>query len=173
MDYIKIFKAIANSDTNAFKIYATDQLGSIYENRRQYSKAAAIWESALKAGWNNQNYKYKLDQIVNNWGQFENVQMQLAGEKAAFQFRFRNASKVSFTAFKIDMSLLLNDLILQIKANKKIDWNDTNVSQLGYTLVNSDRKKYASEEFKSWDENLLPLPDHFDDLITLKTPFSD
>lgn len=172
-DYIKIFKSIANSDDVSFKRSATDQLGQIYENRRQYVKAAAIWQTALKAGWDNKHYQYKIKQIIGNWGQFEKVQPQLAGENATFQFRFRNTSKVEFTAYKIKISELLNDLTLKIKASKKIDWHEMNINQLGYRLVNSDKEKYASEVFKSWEEKLIPRPDHFDDLVNLKTPFSD
>lgn len=174
-NYITIFKTIIESEDENYQYYATDALGTIYENRRQFSKAAAIWESALNKSWKNEHYKSylknKLDQIVNNWGCFETMYPQQANEPANFTFRFRNATAVSFSAYKIDMSEILNDLIILLKSEHKDYWNHANLYDLGNKLVNENYKKYAKEVFATWQETLIPLPNHFDNAVQFKTPF--
>ncbi len=46
-NYIKIYRTIAESDAGAWGEQALDVLGTAFENRRQYPRAAEVWESRL------------------------------------------------------------------------------------------------------------------------------
>ena len=74
-------------------------LAQMFENRRQYPRAADYWRAAIKksTGDIRKSYEQQLDQIVGNWGQFETVMTQPAGRGATVDFRFRNAKHVEFT----------------------------------------------------------------------------
>src|SRR5207244_6863934 len=61
------------------------------------------------AGTNNHR-KNRLDQIVGNWGRFDDMSMQPAGTKGTVDFRFRNGNKVSFEAHAIKVEKLLDDV---------------------------------------------------------------
>jgi alpha-2-macroglobulin len=69
---------------------ARDQLARIYENRRQYPKAAEAWRKAIRdCGHGDQQWREKsLGQIVDHWGRFEPSQVQ----PRRFSFSQRNSS---------------------------------------------------------------------------------
>ena len=79
----------------------------------------------------------RLDQIVGNWGRFENVQMQPAGKESIVDFRFRNGNKVTFEAHAVNVAKLLDDVKAYLEANpgNKLDWNNVNLQNIGYRLV--------------------------------------
>ena len=47
-NYIKIYRSIAESDLGTWGEHALDVLGEAFENRRQYPRAAEIWEQAIE-----------------------------------------------------------------------------------------------------------------------------
>ena len=47
-NYIKIYRSIAESDAGTWGEHALDVLGEAFENRRQYARAAEIWEQAIE-----------------------------------------------------------------------------------------------------------------------------
>ena len=75
-NYIKIFQEVAAKPQAAEAVEALEHLAQIFENRRQYTKAADYWQRLLtdfpsqdrnrRQGW-----QQRLDQIVGNWGRFE------------------------------------------------------------------------------------------------------
>ncbi len=154
-------------DQNFIRIYkeirAWRDLAAIFENRRQYDKAAQYW---AKAGeWK------KVLQIKGNWGRFEGIPTQPAGRGATFSFLFRNGKKVHFTARAVDVAKLLADVKAFLKSNPKhLDWQMLNVGNLGWDLVKGKHKKYVGKVVASWDLDLEPRPGHFDRRITVTTP---
>jgi uncharacterized protein YfaS (alpha-2-macroglobulin family) len=172
-NYISILNSIIKSNNDSYQYEATILLGSIYENRNQYNIAAEVWRAGNKRKITEDYFSNNLNQIEGNWGHFYSVMPQVANEPAIFDFRFRNASEVFFTAYKIDMSKLLDDLISSLKLSLKNEYNLTNLDDLGYKLVNANEKKYVGEEFINWKEKLNPLPNHFDNTVQLKTPFKE
>ena len=48
-NYIKIYRSIAESDAGAWGEHTLDVLGEAFEHRRQYARAAEIWEQADRA----------------------------------------------------------------------------------------------------------------------------
>ena len=106
-----------------------ETLTGIFTNRRQYPRAAEYWKQFIaRHGAGNNDYRQKqLDQILGNWGRFENIGVFPAGQAPQIPFRFRNAKKVSLTARRIDVPLLLDDVKAYIKkvsqGNGQLDWN--------------------------------------------------
>ncbi len=54
-----------------------------------------------------------------------------------------------------------------------LDWNRLDVSNIGYRLVNNDRKRYVGKLVSKWDLDLTPRKNHFDKRITIKTPMDE
>ncbi len=170
---IKRFKL--PDEHNFIKIYQKQgndrKLAEIYQNRRQYIKAAAHLRKILARSPKNKSARHQLDQIEKNWGRFEPGKPQPAGKGATVDFRFRNGTKVSFTAYKVELHTLLKDVKDYLKSNpRKLDWQQWNVGNIGYRLVHENHKKYIGDKLAEWSLDLVPRPWHFDKRITVTTP---
>ena len=161
---IKVFmRAAEEAKTAQVRRDANSALGRLFEDRQQYARAAEFWEKAGEPD--------RVRQIRGNWGQFEQVLTQPAGEAAAIQFRFRNGKKASFEAFAIDTQKLLQDAIDFIKTKPgQIPWERMEISNLGANLVEGAQKKYVGAQAAAWDLALEPRAGHFDKRITVATP---
>ena len=152
-NYIRIFKELNDNQ----------RLAQIFENRRQYPKAAEYWKRTGQLD--------RVDQIVGNWGQFESVMTQPAGQGATVEFRFRNGRKVHFTAREVDVRKLLDDVKAYIKSSpKQLDWEMMNVQDVGQRLLRENQKQYVGQQVAAWDLDIEPRPAHFDKRITVATP---
>jgi hypothetical protein len=176
-NFIKIYQLVAEDKDHgrSQSEQALNQLASLFENRRQYPKAAQYWKRNLREfGAGNHQWKRKrLDQIVGNWGKFEptGVQPAGAGKGATLEFRFRNASGVTFEAHAVKIRQLLDDVKAYIrKRPNRLDWNKINITQIGWRLVQKKEKRYIGEKVAEWTQELKPRPNHFDKRITVATP---
>ena len=173
-NFIRLFKTIADSGSNrSYRDSSLETLASIFEDRRQYPKAAEYWKRVIREfGPGNENYRQKrLDQILKNWGRFEPVMTQPAGQGATVEFRFRNADEVRFEAYAVKINQLLDDVKDYIKSDpKQLDWDKINIGDIGYRIVERDEKKYMGKRVAEWTLPLKPLPNHFDRRITVTTP---
>ncbi|MEA2011622.1 MAG: MG2 domain-containing protein, partial [Verrucomicrobiota bacterium] len=180
-NYIKIYKKISEgTDNNAEQ--ALHQLAEIFTDRRQYKKAAKYWKESIerfkkisKLFSTRMTYKEKkLNQIVNNWCQFEDSTPSPAGKNAKLSLTFRNGSKVAFTATKINTELLINDIKKHLKSNpKRIDYEKIQINRIGYRIIRKNEKKYLRSKAVKWEKKIIPLKNHFDKQITIKTPIKD
>ncbi len=172
-NYLRIYERIAGRGKSPSGEKARDALAQIFENRRQYVKAAAAWKQAIAdygPGPNNSRQQ-RLDQIVGNWGRFEPGQVQPAGTKATVDFRFRNGAKVSFEAFAINVPKLLADVKAYLRGHQgQLDWNQLNIANVGYRLVVQQQRQYLGNRVAAWDLKLKPRPEHVDDRVTVTTP---
>ncbi|MDX1965163.1 MAG: MG2 domain-containing protein [Pirellulales bacterium] len=172
-NYIKIFRQIIENKAGGMADQAYDALAGVFENRRQFPAAAEVWQAAIKdIGAGHDNYRQKrLDQIIKNWGRFENNLTQPAGEAATIDFTFRNAKKVAFTAKAIKIDQLLTDVRAYLRTRpNQVDWQQINVGDIGYQLVNANFAKYVGEQVAQWDLELKPADNHWDSRITVETP---
>lgn len=172
-DFVRIFLQVADSPRTGLGENALTQLAQLYEDRRQYPKAADYWRRNIEEyGPGDHQWKEKrLDQIVKNWGRFEPVSSQPAGKGATVDFLFRNGNKVSFEAHSIDMKTLLDDVKACIKARpSKLDWEQMTIDGIGGLLVQNKATKYVKGKVASWDLTLDPRSKHFDRKITVSTP---
>ncbi|MFT5326939.1 MAG: hypothetical protein ACI8P0_004823, partial [Planctomycetaceae bacterium] len=152
---------------------ARDQLARIYENRRQYPKAAEAWRKAIRdCGRGDRQWREKtLAQIVDHWGRFEPSQVQPSGRGAVVDFRFRNGTSVGFEAFPIAIEKLLNDVKTHLKSNpQRLDGNKLNIQNIGHRIVSQNETKYLGDRVANWTVALKPRPNHVDDRITVTTP---
>ena len=172
-NFIRVYQKIADNPQGGYREQALNTLAEIFENRRQYDKAASYWKRSIKEhgpGHNNWKQK-KVDQILGNWGQFEPVMTHPAGEEATVEFRFRNGRKVSFEAHEVRVKQLLNDVKSYLKSNpRSLDWKKMNIGNIGYRLVEQNEQKYIGRKVAAWTMNLKPRKMHFDKRITVQTP---
>lgn len=171
---IKIYQQIIAEPRTGTVEDSLQALAQIFENRRQYPRAADTWRQSIRQfGVGPNRWKQdRLDQIVNNWGEFEAVSSQPAGQGATVDFRFRNGKKVKFEARAVKVDLLLSDLKAYLKSDpgNRIDWNKINLGNIGHRLVTENETKYIGEVAATWDLALEPRPNHFDRRITVTTP---
>src|ERR1019366_9575277 len=172
--WIKIYERVADRARTIWAEQALSNLAQEYEDRRQYPKAAEVWKLAIKeygVGVNEFRQK-RLDQIVGNWGRFENVQSQAVGHETIIDFRFRNGDKVAFEAHAVNIPKLLYDVKAYLQANpgNRIDWNTVNLGNIGYRLVELNQAQYLMGKVADWGVDLKPRPNHVDDRVTVKTP---
>lgn len=173
---IVLYRALAAGDHAPYAEMALSQLAQIFEDRQQYPKAADLWRENIRrfgAGANNDKQQ-RLDQIVGSWGRFENVTSQAAGRGATVELRYRNGKQIHFEARRIKVEELLADIKKYLKSSPaQLDWNQLQIDNLGYRLVQNDEPKYVGERVAQWDLALDPRADHFDRRITVTTPLQD
>ena len=175
-NFIKIWEDIVENPATGSAEVALQQLAQVYEDRRQYVKAAQVWRQNIESfGAGRNAWKTKrLQQIVKNWGRFESTTASVAGKGANLDYRFRNGKTVSLTAEKINIELLADDAIEHINSKpQRIDWNKIAITNIGYRLINGDGAKYLGKQVASWKKKLDPKKGHYDSRVTIKTPFSE
>lgn len=170
---IRIFQSLATEQAGNYRNQAQEQLAQIYENRRQYPRAAELWGTIAQRyrQLNNHHSTKRLQQIIGNWGTIEGVGDLSAGNSVEFGFRYRNGKKVTFTAKRILVDKLLTDLKEYLKSNpQRLDWQEVQIGQLGYRLIHNNQEKYVGEQVASWSVQLKPRPQHFDSRLTVESP---
>lgn len=172
-NYIKLYRKIAEAGRSTSGEAARDALARIYLDRRQYVKAAEAVRTAIREyGPGSQERRQKLlDQIVGNWGRFESVSSFAAGSKATVDLRFRNATRVEFEAWEINVGQFLDDVMAYLRSNPpRLDWNKINVEQIGFRLMEERQSKYITRRVAAWSQDLKPRPEHVDSVVTVTTP---
>jgi uncharacterized protein YfaS (alpha-2-macroglobulin family) len=175
-NFIKLYQQIVDDAANAGDSAALDalrNLAEIFQDRRQYPRAAEYWRKAVQRapGDARTHYQERLNQVVGNWGQFEGLMTQPAGRGATIDFRFRNAKQVEFVAQQIKIKQLLDDVKAYLKSEpKQLDWQQMNVSEIGYRLVNENQQKYVGAEVARWKLDLDPRENHLDKRTSVTTP---
>jgi uncharacterized protein YfaS (alpha-2-macroglobulin family) len=180
---IAIYQQIAKEGSQPHAESALYALANIYLNRRQHSKAAAIWkESIERFGPGPDRWKeLQLDQIIGPQGRFETAPTQLAGEKTSLDLVFRNATKVSFEARSVDLEAIVAE-------TKKFYREAThgNPSQFGgvpnqgppdfqglqQLFPGEQIDRFVRGEPVRWDTDLKPLENHWDQREELETPLT-
>lgn len=117
------------------------------------------------------NYRRRLEQIEKNWGRFEPVMTQPAGQGATVEYLFRNGKNVSFVAHQIDIRKILDDVKAYIKSRPaQLDHQKINIGNIGHRLVTQNERKYIRQRVAEWQLDLDPSENHFDRRITVSTP---
>lgn len=173
-NYIEIFLQIAADPATGYGAESLEALARVFENRRQYPRAAEHWRRVIREyGPGNGNYReLALKQIVDPWGRFENTAMHPAGQGASVEYRFRNGKEVQFEARRIEIDKLLADVKAYIKSKpNQLDWQKFNIGDLGYRLVQANETQYlADEPAAQWKLGVEPRPGHVDARVTVATP---
>ncbi len=170
---IKIFQTIASDPKTGHGEEALDTLASIFENRRQFDRAAEHLRRSLELFGDRENgwKKQRLNQILGNWGEFDTRGVDPAGRGAIVDFRFRNGRRVHFEATEVLIGKLLNDVKQHLSSQpKSLDWQQTDIGNIGSRLVDMNQRQYLGRAIAEWNLDLDPLPGHFDKRITVTTP---
>ncbi len=168
---LKIYQQIFQRSKDDFAKSAGDMVAQTYEDRRQYVKAATAWQAALAKFGDENHRQQRVDQIVKNWGRFENLQVLPSGKGAAIDLRYRNGRQVSLEAHAIKIDKLLDDVKAYLKsAPGQLDWQKINIQDVGYTLVTQNQAQYLGDKVATWSLDLQPKADHYDNLIKIATP---
>ncbi|HID20951.1 MAG TPA: alpha-2-macroglobulin, partial [Planctomycetaceae bacterium] len=172
-NFIRLYRQVADGPKGPQALRALRRLAQIYENRRQFPRAAEFWRRITKQypGREAQDAEKRLQQIVGNWGRFESATVQPAGRGATVDYRFRNGKRVHFEAYRVDIDRLLADVKAYLKSSpRRVNWEEIQVSDIGLRLVQQNQKQYLRERVAEWDVDLNPAPKHFDRRITVTTP---
>ncbi|WP_168205137.1 alpha-2-macroglobulin family protein [Bythopirellula goksoeyrii] len=181
-NYIKLFEQVAAENARVENgpdldswTQAVTALANLFENRRQYPRAAEFWQQIADRNLpRRQEARDRLAQITGNWGRFEPVSSQPAGMGATVDFRFRNGKRVEFIAQRVEVRQLLDDVKAYLKKNPdKLDWEQLQIENIGHRLVTQDQKKYVGAEVARWSLDLSPREKHVDRRITVTTPLQD
>ena len=171
-NFIRLFRELAESGKGSYQEQARTMLAAIFTDRRQYPQAAKEWKRAIAdyGPGPSDSRKNQLDQIVGNWGRFENVSVQPAGSEATLDYRFRNGKKVTIEAREIKIDKLLADVKAYLQSNpKQLDWSQVNIGDIGYRLIEQRQTQYVGERVTQFEQGLTPRDAHFDERVTVKT----
>jgi len=173
-NFVKIWQDLA---AGSHPLQGLERLVQVFENRRQYPKAAEYCRKVVRAYADagnqrtQQAWQDRLDQIVGNWGRFEPVTSQPAGKGATVEYRFRNGTEVELTAHEVKVEKLLDDVKAYIKSRPpRLDHGKMNIGNIGHLLVTQNQKQYLGREVASWKLELTPRKRHFDRRVTVSTP---
>ncbi len=112
------------------------------------------------------------EQLTKNWGNFGEDQEDKPAGGATFTFHYRNAKEVKFTATKVKIDLLFDDIARMHKEienqspippdrwNKNWDTGPQTFEQLGLMLVLGQQRKYLADESVTWEVDLEPVEGH-------------
>lgn len=177
--FIKLYQALAeDSEVPALeRVIAWSELADEWQDRRQYPRAAEALKRAIaletradyKKGLEN-----RLDQILGHWGRFEPQEPQAAGKEAKLSLLFRNATKISLTARKVNVAKLLADTEAYLRSNPQDgDWRKSNVSGIGERLIQQEGEKYLGPITATWEQELKPRANHWDRRVEVATPLKE
>jgi alpha-2-macroglobulin len=172
-NFLRLYSTVAASGKNGQAQRALMTLAGIYENRRQFPRAAELWRECIRRfGPGEKNFhQRRLDQIVGNWGRFERSPTQPATTGRTLGFRFRNGKRLELEAHAVRIETLLEDVKDYLKtAHAAFDWNEINIAGIGNRIVEKDRSKYLGERVAQWSLALEPPADHIDRQIEIAVP---
>lgn len=172
--YQQVLQEGAAAGDHPRALRAAQALASLCSDRRQYDRAAEYWRNVLEHNPTDHERTHAQEQIAQieqPWGQFERGGTHPAGQGASFEFRHRNATRVEFVAHQVKVPELLKDVKEYIRSKpRELDWNKTQVDQIGIRLVNQQETKYVGEEVARWGVELQPRDGHFDRQQSIASP---
>jgi hypothetical protein len=170
-NYIRLFHNIIDKK-QPLASRAVDLLVEIYKNRRQYDKAAEILEKNINK---NKYRKKQLAQIIGNWGTFPGESAFAAGEEPKIKFKYRNAQKVVFSLYSLNVAKYIQDIkgLLKSSGGRKMLFKlGMQPQDIGKWLLSERGNKYITRKLTEWTEKLKPSPGHFDRIEEFRVPVS-
>ena len=153
---------------------AWQSIGHELTDRRQYSRAVVALEKSRELmtdeKWKTQ-LKDEIQQITGNLARLEPSPAQPAGKGAKLSLVFRNATKIAFTARKVDVLKLAEDTKAWLRTEPQLsnEWWRGNVNSIGRRLLEKDQQKYLGDVVARWETALEPAADHWDKRMEIAT----
>ncbi|WP_165226614.1 alpha-2-macroglobulin family protein [Aquisphaera insulae] len=169
---IKVYQAIAADPRSGQGQEALGRLVGIFENRRQFARAADyLKQSIAQYGDPGGGKAQQLDQILGAWGSFEPTMTQPAGKGATLSYVFRNGRRVRLEAYEVNIGKLLADVKEYIASRPpQLDWQRMDVSDIGNRLIGRNQQQYLGRNVAGWDLDLEPREGHRDRRVEVTTP---
>jgi alpha-2-macroglobulin len=174
--FLRLYQKLADDESVARTARAPSLMSMATEltDRRQYGRAASLLKTALE--WNEEPnlekiLQHQLDQITGNLARLEPSPAQPAGKGAKLSLVFRNATKIAFTARKVDVLKLAEDTKawLRTEPQDREDWWRGDVNSIGRRLLEKDQQKYLGDVVARWETALEPAADHWDKRMEIAT----
>ncbi|MDO5113054.1 MAG: alpha-2-macroglobulin family protein [Planctomycetia bacterium] len=197
-NYIAILQKLSQMPGHRQRI-ALWALGSIFQNRRQWTRSAECWKTLMEMEESDKTpsnfLKNSVDfwspfgsqaekcyrQVTGNWGRFE-PQSQQTLANPQVRFRYRNARKVRFQARQVDLQQLYaqmrenlqnaakNSPFLAKDSQRYFQEDIQFADNLAWRLVQEKGEKWLSEEKITWDCEWTPAEGHRDCVVSVKLP---
>lgn len=175
--FLRLFRELADDESvaSAKRQQAFEQIAAELTDRRQYSRAEDVLREAIAANINadwKKGLRDSLEQITGNWARLEPLPPQPAGRGAKLSLVFRNATKISFAARRVDVPRLVEDTKAWLRSepqDNREDWWRGDVSRIGQRLLEKDQQKYLGEVVARWETALEPTAGHWDRRIEIAT----
>ncbi len=169
-NFITMFLKLAETAKNEdIAKGAFAELAGTFQDRRQLVRAAEILLKQKQRFPKLPSDAYQ--QIVGNWGRFDGSMVQTPGVGAKVGFTFRNATLAHFKAREIHFPQLLEDVRKYLASDpESIDWQKTQIGQIGWQILEDNNAKYVGKEVAKWDLELKPRDGHWDRRIDVTTP---
>lgn len=158
-NYIRIFQ----------KYGEHEKLGTLYSARRQYPRALAEYQEALKKSPGNEFLKKRIHQIKGNFCTLFPFKVQPAGQNPELSLRFRNATDAEVTVQNLDEKNILNS-VLKILAKPQRDFYFNSIYDLSVPNLEKHFKAAVGQQTIKFDLKLNPKKDHFDTIQKFKLP---
>ena len=156
-NYIKIYQQIAAEPKWGQEIVALERLGQIFENRRQYPKAADYWRELIKRFGNQPQHRHPARADCGQLGPVRADPDAARRPRPSLLYRFRNGEEVEFTAKEIDVKKLLDDVKEYLRSSpRELDWQKINIGDIGYRLVQEKQSQYVGRQVAQWQMPLVP-----------------
>ncbi len=170
---IRIYQQVVDDSSTGYGEEALGALASIFENRRQFDRAASYLDKSRFLHGDRDDEKLRhIDQILAPWGQFQTTRPQPAGRGATLDFLFRNGRRVHFDAFELHEDRLLKHVTDFLATHPpQVDDDYLDVDNIGARVVMMSQAEYLGPLVASWDLDLDPPAGHFDRRISVATPF--
>ncbi|GEP42747.1 alpha-2-macroglobulin family protein [Brevifollis gellanilyticus] len=177
--FLTIWKGIAeDAQAPAYsRKEAWERIAQELLNRRQHPRAVEALQKAFELETDTagkENLRKRIEQVTGNWGHFEPQQSFPADQEAKLQLVFRNATKVSLAARKVDVAKLLADAEAYLRSEPgEFDWQRANLNTIGQRLLAKGGDKYLSKPVAEWSQDLEPRANHWDKRVEVPTPLKD
>ena len=149
----------------------------IFENRRQYPRAADYWRQLLqrlsqRGRQQRQLWQQRLDQIVGNWGRFEPTQTQPAGRGATRRIPLpqRPTNRVHGPRNQRRKAAGRRQGVPEVQppAISTGRRSTSATSAIGWSQEN--QQQYLGRQVAQWQMTVKPREKHFDKRVTVTTP---
>lgn len=172
-NYLAVYQRLAEKTPGSpFCIRGAHELAAIFKNRHQLTRVVEVLRKAIDFHKNNvKELQDELASITGKLGRLENIAMQPAGQGAKIGYVFRNGTKVSFRARRVDFQRLLKETKAYLKSDPQtLDWQRAQPQNIGYQIFQEGQEKYVGEEVAKWDLELKPREGHLDRRVEIATP---
>ncbi|MBI3894054.1 MAG: hypothetical protein HY303_21250, partial [Candidatus Wallbacteria bacterium] len=156
-------------------------IGLYYQSRKQFKEAVREYErvselfkeSARAGSAKNQIARIHAAEIV-----LEQTGVQLAGDPAHVKLTYRNASKVRFAAWKLDLERYVQDFMDKVEGDEERAAYGYNLENLSYALLQMQDneypyKRYLKEKVAEWEEKVNDAGDHRYAHADVSSPLKD